>query len=109
MATGRRWTIRDRYGNEIYLTDERWKHITDAVNHPEMADCEELVKQAIQVGSRRQDSLNPRKYRYSKAFDGLAEGNTHLVAIVLFRLSQDPLGQPVPNNHIVTAYQKEIG
>ena len=24
MATGKRWTVRDRYDNQIYLTDERW-------------------------------------------------------------------------------------
>lgn len=109
MATGRRWTVRDRYGNEIYLTDERWKHIIDVLNHPEMADCEEQLKETIQTSSRRQDSLNPRKYRYTKAFASLSQDNTHIVAIVLLRFSQDRAGQPVPNNYIVTAYQKEMG
>jgi len=28
---------------------------------------------------------------------------------VLFRFSKDASGNPVPNNYIVTAYQKEIG
>jgi hypothetical protein len=42
-------------------------------------------------------------------FDDLAEDNTHISAIVLFRFSKGPDGQPVPNNYIVTAYQKEIG
>jgi hypothetical protein len=27
----------------------------------------------------------------------------------LFRFSAGPEGEPVPNNYIVTAYQKEIG
>ena len=27
MSTGIRWTVTDRYGNSIYLTDERWEHI----------------------------------------------------------------------------------
>jgi len=33
---GKRWTVRDRYGYEIYLTEERWEHIIDPENHPEM-------------------------------------------------------------------------
>jgi hypothetical protein len=41
MRPGRRWVVRDRYGNDIYLTDERWKHITEPMNHPEMLAYEE--------------------------------------------------------------------
>jgi hypothetical protein len=39
----------------------------------------------------------------------LGEENTHIVAIVLFRFREGDGGRPVPNNYIVTAYQKEIG
>ncbi len=28
------WTVRDRQGNEIYLTEERWQHIL--TSRPEM-------------------------------------------------------------------------
>jgi len=38
MVGGRRWTVRDRYGNEIYLTQERWDHIIESTNHPEMVE-----------------------------------------------------------------------
>ena len=31
MSAGRRWTVRDCYGNEIYLTHERWGHITEPI------------------------------------------------------------------------------
>jgi hypothetical protein len=110
MTIGRCWTVRDRYGNDIYLTHERWKHIIEPINHPEMAVCEEYLKETIRLGHRRQDSLNPRKYRYVKAFDDLAADNTHIIAIVLFRFSEGHNGgKPIPNNYIVTAYQKEIG
>jgi hypothetical protein len=44
-----------------------------------------------------------------KAFEGLAEDNTHIVAIALFRFSEDEAGNILPNNYIVTAYQKAIG
>ncbi len=67
MANGVRWTIRDRDGREIYLTQERWEHILEPTNHPEMEDCEEELKQTIQLSRRQQDPLNPQKYTYAKA------------------------------------------
>ena len=109
MFDGKRWTTHDAYGNRIYLTHERWKHITDILNHPEMSDYEEHLKQTIQRGRRKQDSMNPRKYRYAKTFDDLAEDNTHIIAIVLFKFSTGDAGGLILNNYIVTAYQKEIG
>lgn len=98
MPAGRRWTLQ-----------ERWQHIIDPGNHPEMSDYEAQLQETIRQGTRQQDPLNARKYRYSKAFEGLAEDNTHLVAIVLFSFREDELGRPVANNYIVTAYQKETG
>jgi hypothetical protein len=79
------------------------------MNHPEMLDCEEQLQETIRIGSRRQELFNPQKYRYSKAFENLPEANTHIVAVVLFRFTEDESGAVVPNNYIVTAYQKEIG
>ena len=64
----RRWTIQDRYGYYIYLTEERWNHIIEDMNHPEIADYEEYIKDTIQTGRRKQDALNPQKYRYSKSY-----------------------------------------
>jgi hypothetical protein len=85
MTSGRRWSVRDRYGNEIYLTQERWEHIIEPINHPEMGAYEEHLKAVIRSGRRKQDPLNPQKYRYSQTFADLVEDNTHIVAIVLFR------------------------
>lgn len=104
----RRWTVQDRWHNEIYLTDERWEHITAAMNHPEMAAYETQLRETIRTGTRKQDSLNPRKYRYNKEFSALAADNTHIVAIVLFAFVESESGQPMSNNYIVTAFQKEI-
>ncbi len=109
MTPGQRWTISDRFGNEIYLTDERWEHIIYPNNHPEMIGFEEELRETIRSGARKQDSLNPRKYRYVKAFNHLAQDNTHIVAIVLFGFMINDIGQPTVNNYIVTAYQQEIG
>ena len=32
-----------------------------------------------------------------------------IVAVILFRYSENGQGRPMPNNYVVTAYQKEIG
>ena len=95
METGKRWTVHDRYGNAIYLTQERWAHITDALNHPEMRDYEPELQETIRTGRRKQDLLNPHKYRYSQAFDELAKDNTHIVAIVLLRFRPGIQGEPL--------------
>lgn len=104
-----RWPVTDRYGNEIYLTQERWEHITDPVNHPVMRDYEQHLIETIRQGKRKQNPYNQRKYRYSRKFGDLAEYNTHIIAIVLFGYRENRDGKPVQNNYIVTAYQQEIG
>jgi hypothetical protein len=106
MASDRRWSGRDRFGNEIYLTDERWEHIIDG--HPEMIDCEQALRDTIRSGQRRQDALSPQKYRYTRAFAALPTGNTHVVAIVLFRFEETVDGRPESNNYVVTAFLKQI-
>ena len=108
MVEGRRWIVRDRMGHAIYLTNERWEHIIDLNNHPEMSAYEEQLKATIQTGTRKQDLLNPTKYRYAKEFSDLAAANTHIIAIVLFRFSESVVGTLLANNYIVTAYQKEV-
>ena len=96
-----------RFGHEIYLTDERWEHILDG--HPEMRECEEALRQAIRLGTRTQEPLAPQKFRYSRAVPGLPAGNTHVVAIVLFRFEERDDGSVRRNNYIVTAFQKRAG
>lgn len=103
-----RWTVQDAKGNEIYLTEERWQHIIDPINHPEMIEYEANLRSTIRRGKRRRDDFNPHKFRYSLSFTDLPAYNTHIVAIVLFRFEPDEDGFPRPNNYIVTAYQKEI-
>jgi len=109
MENGKRWTVRDRQNNEIYLTQERWEHLIDPDNHPELAEHEEQLKETVRSGKREQDDLNPRKYRYSKEFNDLPLDNTHIVAIVLFAFVEIEDGQIEPNNYITTAFMKEIG
>ncbi|NOT05920.1 MAG: hypothetical protein HOP27_15100 [Anaerolineales bacterium] len=109
MANPIRWTIQDRHGNNIYLTQERWEHIIESINHPEMEEYEGELMETVRTGTRKQDTLNPQKYRYSKEFNNLPASNTHIVAIVLFGVREGEIGEIISNNFIVTVYQKEIG
>lgn len=73
-----------------------------------MIDYEEELKETIRRGERKQDIVNPQKYRYRMAFTHLPVDNTHVVAIVLF-LFRDEAGKIASNNYIVTAYPVEMG
>lgn len=73
-----------------------------------MAEFEDELRETVRSGDRQQDSLNPQKYRYVREFDHVPEHNTHIVAIVLFKLIESAHAQSVPNNFVVTAYQKEV-
>ena len=108
MPDGKRWTIQDRNGNLIYLTNERWRHIADANNHPEMVDYEDQVQITIRRGRRRQELLNPRKYRYTLAFDNLPDDSNHVVVIVVFGYHLDDYGFTRPNNYVATVFFKHI-
>ena len=57
--------VNDRWGNEIYLTDERWAHILET--HDEMMNYRPQVLMTVRAGQRRQDPFDPTKYKYSGA------------------------------------------
>jgi hypothetical protein len=107
-GAGKRWTVQDRDDHPVYLTEERWQHIVAVNNHPEMAYYEDQLKTAIQQGRRRQEPLNPRKYRYVQLFDDLPAGFNHVVAVVLFGFDVNAQGETVPNNFIATAFLKHM-
>lgn len=95
--------IYDRLGNPIYLTDERWLHITEF--HQEMRDYKEHLLTTLKKGRRRQDPFDSSLYTYYCPFDDLEEGYNHIVVIVKFEF-QETTGGIVPNNFVLTAYQK---
>ena len=107
MTSGVRWSVQDKNGRSIYLTEDRWQHIVE--RHPEMSDHEEDLKRTIRAGRRTQDSLSPNKYFYREAASNLPEGNTHIEAIVVFRFTLDESGATVPNNFVITAYPIFMG
>ena len=61
--------VQDRYGNQIELTDERWRHIV--TYHPELEDYREEVLDTLRRGTRRQDAMEQNKYKYMRKFVGL--------------------------------------
>ncbi len=105
---GKRWTVQDRYGNSIYLTQRQWEHIIAPINHPEMVDYEHYLEEVIQLGRRRQEPLNPQKYRYVRHFADLPGDSNCIVVIVLFRFDVDKNGRTVENNFVATAFFKHI-
>ncbi len=90
------WTVRDRVGNEITLTDERWQHIIEG--HWELEQLLEQVLEAVRSGTRKQAAADPLKYRYAKTFQNLPFGYTHIHVIVRLASSK----------FIITAYPKQV-
>jgi len=101
MPNGKIWTQRDRYGNEIYLTPERWIHITDPENHPEVGPYQIHVRETIWQGLRKQHPLIANAYKYYREFDDLPND---IVVVVIFKSSVDATGRTHRENFIVTAY-----
>ena len=99
--------IHDKFGNEIYLTDERWEHIVET--HEEMLSYRNHLFATLRTGQRRQDAFDPSKYKYTKQFLDLPEGFTHVVVVVKFTRRGDSQGLERSNNFILTAYQVSRG
>jgi hypothetical protein len=101
-----KWIVHDRYGNKIYLTEERWHHILEA--RPELEPFLDKFLETIRTGNRRQDALIPNEYRYFKQFDELLPENNHIIAIVMFKTKLDDAGNYVLNNFVITGWAKYI-
>ncbi len=96
------WKVKDRYGNEVYLTEERWQHIVEF--HAPLSDHLHDVLATIRGGRRRQVARQPQKYRYARRCEQLPGKFNGIVVIVLFRLRPSAEGEIVPNNYVVTAW-----
>jgi hypothetical protein len=89
--------IRDRRGNIIYLTDERWDHILE--NHSELDSRRDKVVSTVRAGKRKQDPLLPDKFYYNKKFPHFLDDYDEIEVVVIFRWHQGK-----PNSFIITAY-----
>jgi hypothetical protein len=101
-----KWTVQDRFGNTIYFTEERWRHILES--RPELEPYFDLFLDVLRIGRRQQDPLAPNEYRYYQQFDALLPENNHLVVIVVFRTRLDEHGKYLPNNFVVTGWAQYI-
>ncbi|MEW6097055.1 MAG: hypothetical protein AB1567_11125 [bacterium] len=86
------WKVIDRWKNEIILTQERWKHIVD--HHWELQGRLNDVLKTIRAGKRKQELLNPQKFKYFYPFDDLPYNYTHIVVVVKLAI----------NKFVITAY-----
>ena len=93
-----RWTVQDRNGNKIYLTQERWEHILH--RHDELTGRLDDLLDTLRYGGRRQEALDQQQYRYYRRYDDLPYGFNHIVVIVAFNFVTS--GQA--NNFVVTAW-----
>ena len=98
-----KWTVQDQYGNEIYLTEERWDHIQ--IYHPALRGRLEDVLDTIRSGQRKQKPLTPNEYKYFKGCDTLALHYNAIVVVVAFTWRKQAGGTVVPNNFIKTAWE----
>jgi hypothetical protein len=65
-----------------------------------------FVLKTIQTGKRRQDRENPSKFWYTKKFKKLPRGNA-VVIITKFSYVRKE-GKEIPNNFVVTSFQRYI-
>lgn len=108
MPDGKLWTQHDRFCNEIYLTRERWAHIIDPDNHPEVKPFFNYVAETIRLGRRRQDPYDPNGYKYYRPFLDLPDDNTHMVVCVRFRWHTNPDGTVREEKFVTTAYFQSL-
>ena len=104
MPDGKLWVQRDRFGNEIYLTRERWQHIIDADNHREVEPYLDYLRATIHLGRRKQDAYDPNSYRYYRVFPDLPDDNTHVVVCVRFLWHTEQDGAVREEKFVTTAY-----
>lgn len=89
----KRWTVEDRAGRTIYMTEERWQHIISG--HSVLENHLKDVLDALRFGNRTQDALRPSKYFYRNHCDGLPGFYNRITVVVMSRPD---------NRYVVTAW-----
>lgn len=97
-----RWEMYDRYGNQVYLTQERWQHALE--KRPWLIAYFDEVLATIRYGRRQQEPLQPYKYKYYWPCEPLQLEFNHLVVVVVFQETTDATGQIVANNYVVNIW-----
>lgn len=98
----RKWYIRDRDDNEVYLTEEQWQHIIS--KHGELRHYREDVLDPIRRGRRQQQPKDPQTYVYRLACDTIRPPFNGILVVVAFRFEYQITIGTMPNNFVVTAW-----
>ena len=101
-----KWTVHDRYGNEIYLTQERWAYILRY--HPQLEGLHDELLDALRTGRRRQQPEDPMRYKYYQYAVNLPPDYNTIVVVVKFTTQLAADGTFVPNNFVITAWATYI-
>lgn len=94
--------VYDRWGNKIYITAERWDHILH--RHEELSGLFDELLNTLQFGRRRQEVLDPNRYRYYHPCRLLPLEFNHIVVAVVFRYQESQNGILQPNNFVTSAW-----
>jgi hypothetical protein len=100
------WTVSDRNGREIYITEERWLHILS--KHYELIGHLDDVLDTLRRGRRRQERRDPQRYRYQRECLTLRDGNNYITVVVVFSFQEQPDGELAANNFVTTAWGERI-
>ena len=97
-----KWAVHDRYGNEIYMTQERWDYILRY--HDELDGLLDELLDTLRKGRRRQEPANPSKYKYYRRCDALPLEYNTIVVVVKFATRVRLDGTFASNNFVITAW-----
>jgi hypothetical protein len=98
-----RWTVVDRQGREIYLTQERWDHIVS--KHAELKGRRNDILTTIRLGRRKQSQHDPATYIYYRRVHDLPGPYNTILVFVAFRYTfLSDTNEQVPNNFVTTAW-----
>jgi len=89
--------VTDKYGNLVYLTDERWDHIIEG--HGILNGHRAEILSTVRSGKRRRSPYHPEIFFYKKTFRHLKGRLQKIEVVVAFHWQGDK-----SNNFIVTAY-----
>ena len=99
-----RWTVEDRLGNLVYVTDERIEHIQQRhLSHLSQDEVRSRLLQVLRTGRRHLDEERSDTYRYYAAMSRLGGQNQYLVVCVRFDFELVPGGSQV-NNFVTTGW-----
>ncbi|MEZ4733390.1 MAG: hypothetical protein R3E79_40355 [Caldilineaceae bacterium] len=101
-----KWIVHDRYGNEIYLTRERWQYILRY--HPQLDGLHDELLDTLRKGRRQQQPDDPVRYKYYHYSAHLPPEYNTIVVVVKFTTQLQTDGTLVVNNFVITAWATYI-